>query len=230
MVDAALNVAAEQIVEHSAYGALLGARRQPRAHRGAPEPLPGGRRRRATAGATRGSPSPSPPTSSGWPWRRRSVARRGPSTRRLATAAGRRDRHDGIDATWRTGARERTADEIVEHLWPAGVPVARVMQPHEQPSLPPLQSRGFFEDVDHPVTGTVPPQHACRSASPGAPTASTGGPPRCSASTPTRCCVASALSEASSTELRELGVIGERPRLRPAVIGAAVDRPAGRAQ
>ena len=29
------------------------------------------------------------------------------------------------------------------------------MQPHEQATLPQLQHRGFFEDVDHPVTGTA---------------------------------------------------------------------------
>ena len=27
------------------------------------------------------------------------------------------------------------------------------MQPHDQPTLPQLQHRGFFEEVDHPVTG-----------------------------------------------------------------------------
>jgi crotonobetainyl-CoA:carnitine CoA-transferase CaiB-like acyl-CoA transferase len=40
-------------------------------------------------------------------------------------------------------------------LWPAGVPVAKVLQPHEQPTLPPLQHRGFFEHVDHPITGSA---------------------------------------------------------------------------
>jgi crotonobetainyl-CoA:carnitine CoA-transferase CaiB-like acyl-CoA transferase len=34
------------------------------------------------------------------------------------------------------------------------VPVAEVVQPHEQAALPQLHHRGFFEDVDHPVTGT----------------------------------------------------------------------------
>ena len=29
------------------------------------------------------------------------------------------------------------------------------MQPHEQATLPQLQHRGFFEEVDHPVTGTA---------------------------------------------------------------------------
>ena len=43
MVDAAVNVAAEQVIESSSYGALLEPRRQPRAWRGTPEPLSRGR-------------------------------------------------------------------------------------------------------------------------------------------------------------------------------------------
>jgi crotonobetainyl-CoA:carnitine CoA-transferase CaiB-like acyl-CoA transferase len=39
----------------------------------------------------------------------------------------------------------------VELLWDAGVPVAKVMQPHRQPELAQLTARGFFEEVDHPV-------------------------------------------------------------------------------
>ncbi len=38
-------------------------------------------------------------------------------------------------------------------LWDAGVPVAKVMQPHRQTELPQLAARGFFEVVDHPVCG-----------------------------------------------------------------------------
>jgi crotonobetainyl-CoA:carnitine CoA-transferase CaiB-like acyl-CoA transferase len=33
--------------------------------------------------------------------------------------------------------------------------VAKVMQPHDQGSLEQLRARGFFEEVDHPVTGTA---------------------------------------------------------------------------
>jgi crotonobetainyl-CoA:carnitine CoA-transferase CaiB-like acyl-CoA transferase len=29
------------------------------------------------------------------------------------------------------------------------------MQPHQQPELPPLRSRGFFEAVEHPVNGSA---------------------------------------------------------------------------
>jgi len=73
----------------------------------------------------------------------------------LATATGRRRAHDAIDRHLEIWCGERSADEVVDHLWRAGVPVAKVMQPHEQPTLPQLQFRGFFEDVDRAVTGTA---------------------------------------------------------------------------
>ena len=71
----------------------------------------------------------------------------------LATASGRAREHDRIDAALQEWCRARTADEIVECLWDAGVPVGKVMQPHRQPELAQLQFRGFFEDVAHPVIG-----------------------------------------------------------------------------
>ncbi len=66
---------------------------------------------------------------------------------------GRVAAHDEIDehlAAWCAG---RTAEEVVAALWPAGVPVAVVQQPHRQTELPPLQARGYFEELDHPVMG-----------------------------------------------------------------------------
>jgi crotonobetainyl-CoA:carnitine CoA-transferase CaiB-like acyl-CoA transferase len=69
----------------------------------------------------------------------------------LSTAAGRRARHDDIDEHLAAWCAERTRDEIVESLWAAGVPVAKVLQPHRQAELPPLQERGFFEVTEHPV-------------------------------------------------------------------------------
>ena len=35
------------------------------------------------------------------------------------------------------------------------MPVARVLQPHEQGDLPPLIARNFFESVEHPVAKTA---------------------------------------------------------------------------
>jgi crotonobetainyl-CoA:carnitine CoA-transferase CaiB-like acyl-CoA transferase len=71
----------------------------------------------------------------------------------LATMAGRRRAHDRIDGQLGEWCRARSADDIVTALWEAGVPVGKVMQPHEQPDLPQLAARGFFEEVAHPVIG-----------------------------------------------------------------------------
>jgi crotonobetainyl-CoA:carnitine CoA-transferase CaiB-like acyl-CoA transferase len=154
MVDAALNVAAEQLVEHSAYGALL-ERHGNRGPTAAPQNLyltadvddAGGHdgwvaiavatddQWRALAGAL-GSP--------GWA-----------TDPAVATHPQRRAQHDEIDEHLAAWCVERTGDEVVECLWPVGVPVAKVMQPHEQADLAQLQHRGFFENVDHPVTGAA---------------------------------------------------------------------------
>ena len=69
----------------------------------------------------------------------------------LSTAEGRRARHDDIDEHLGAWCATRTRDEIVESLWEAGVPVAKVLQPHRQAELPQLQARGFFEVTEHPV-------------------------------------------------------------------------------
>jgi len=69
----------------------------------------------------------------------------------LSTAAGRRARHGVLDEHLAAWCADRTRDEIVEVLWEAGVPVAKVMQPHRQAELPPLRARGFFELTEHPV-------------------------------------------------------------------------------
>ena len=84
----------------------------------------------------------------------------------LETAAERHRRHDEIDGHLADWCAERSGDEIVDRLWEADVPVAKVMQPHEQATLVQLQHRGFFEDVDHPITGiarhsTLPMRFSC---------------------------------------------------------------------
>ena len=74
----------------------------------------------------------------------------------LTTVAGRRAHHDLIDERLGEWAAQHTGDDVVETLWPAGVPVAKVMQPHRQTELPQLAARGFFEDVGHPVNDPTP--------------------------------------------------------------------------
>jgi crotonobetainyl-CoA:carnitine CoA-transferase CaiB-like acyl-CoA transferase len=153
MVDAALSIAAEQIVEHSAYGALLG-RDGNRGPAAAPQNLYLAADR-DDHGECDAWVAIAVATDDQWMSLVDAIERpEWALDPALASSTGRRDRHDELDrhlADWCAG---RTAEEIVDRLWPAGVPVAKVMQPHEQPSLPQLQFRRFFENVDRPVTGT----------------------------------------------------------------------------
>ena len=154
MVDAALNVAAEQIVEHSATGALLG-RDGNRGPTAAPQNLylaadvdEAGVRDTWVAIAVANDDQ--------WLALRGALGKPGWAMEpELATESGRRRHHDAIDRHLGRWCAERQADDIVDCLWGAAVPVGRVVQPHEQVALPQLQFRRFFEEVDHPVAGTA---------------------------------------------------------------------------
>jgi crotonobetainyl-CoA:carnitine CoA-transferase CaiB-like acyl-CoA transferase len=152
MVDAALNVAAEQVIEFSAYGSLLG-REGNRGPTASPQNL------YKVAGPDEhgrddGWVAIAVATDEQWDSLCRVVGQSAWATDpALASRAGRTSEHDRIDAVLAAWCRARSADEIVDLLWGAGVPVGKVMQPHDQPDLPQLQARRFFEEVDHPVLG-----------------------------------------------------------------------------
>ena len=157
MVDAALNLTAEQIVEHSAYGALL-ARDGNRGPTAAPQNLyltndvdDTGARDSWVAIAVA--------TDAHWSTLREAIgAPAWTDEPAYATVAGRRVAHNEIDAHLAEWCATRSTDEIVERLWSAGVPVAAVLLPHRQAELAQLQHRGYFEIVDHPVNG--PARHS----------------------------------------------------------------------
>ena len=146
MVDAALNIAAEQVVEYTAYGrCYIGpetAGRRPR-RRTCTAPVSStssaGTTLVAIAVETDGQwESPEPP----------SASRSGPRTRPWPprSAAGRKKIWS--TSTWAPGAASAPA----KRWWPrwlAGVPVAKVMQPHRQTELEQLVARGFFERLEH---------------------------------------------------------------------------------
>ncbi len=152
MVGGALNVAAELVIEHSAYGALLGrdGNRSPTvvpqgAYRTGDDDLPFGQGRwviisvvdddrwRALV-AVLGAPA----------WAADPV---------LGTAAGRRAAHDTIDEHLARWCEERSAADVESLLLQAGIAVAKVRLPHEQTELEPLVARSFFTTLEHPVTG-----------------------------------------------------------------------------
>ncbi|MEU6146157.1 CoA transferase [Streptomyces sp. NPDC047081] len=154
MVDAALNVAAEQIIEYSAYGALL-----ERAGNRGPAAAPQNLYRTADTDEFGGNDSwvaISVATDEQWQALCEAVGRSDWATDPdLATAEGRHAHHDAVDEGLADWCGERGADEIVDVLWAAGIPVGKVLQPHRQAELEQLRFRGFFEELEHPVSGTA---------------------------------------------------------------------------
>jgi crotonobetainyl-CoA:carnitine CoA-transferase CaiB-like acyl-CoA transferase len=152
MVDAALNVAAEQVIEHSAYGTLL-TRQGNRGPTAAPQNLYKVAKPDENA---RDDSWVAVAVATDEQWRSLRAALGEPAwavAAELETAAGRLHAQDEIDARLAEWCRDKRSDEVVSRLAAGGVPVAAVTQPHHQPDLPPIQHRHFFEDVKHPVIG-----------------------------------------------------------------------------
>ncbi|GAA5065422.1 CaiB/BaiF CoA-transferase family protein [Nocardia callitridis] len=154
MVEAALNVTAEQVIEYSAYGALLN-RDGNRGPTAAPQNL------------YRGNDIDEFGRADSWvaiavstdeQWAALREVLDNPSWARdpeLTTAAGRHRAHDAIDQHLTAWCADRSCEDIVHLLWDAGIPVAKVLQPHRQADLPQLAHRGFFEHLTHPVNPTA---------------------------------------------------------------------------
>ncbi len=152
MVDAALSISAEQVIEYSAYGALL-ERDGNRGPTAAPQNLyrsadidEFGRLDSWVAIAVATDEQ----------WQKLCRALGSPYWAidpELAAETGRRAQQDCIDEHLAAWCENRTRDDIVATLWDAGVPVAKVLQPHRQTELQQLTFRNFFEEVGHPVNG-----------------------------------------------------------------------------
>jgi crotonobetainyl-CoA:carnitine CoA-transferase CaiB-like acyl-CoA transferase len=154
MVDAALNVAAEQVVECSAYGNLL-QREGNRGPTAAPQNL-----YRTSEVDEFGRPDDwvAIAVATDEQWTNLVGALGHPAwatVDELVSAVGRRQRHDAIDEHLSLWCAKRTGNEIIETLWDAGVPVAKVLQPHRVGDLPQLVYRGFYELLGHPVNPTA---------------------------------------------------------------------------
>ena len=145
MVEAALNAAAEQIVEYGAYGHLMN-REGNRSSWATPQGLYPSNDGRWVALSI----------DSNSEWESLCTVLAPPSWARdpdLSTHSGRRARHDELDETLRNWVAERSASEAVDALVSGGIPAGtvfdqRFLHTHEQ-----LVARGFFEEVNHPKVG-----------------------------------------------------------------------------
>jgi crotonobetainyl-CoA:carnitine CoA-transferase CaiB-like acyl-CoA transferase len=150
MVEGALNAAAEQLVEWTAYGRLL----ERDGNRG-PEAAPQGLY--PCLGHSPETPrwlALSVASDAKWQALRRWLGDPGwAADPALATHAGRRAAHDAIDARLRPVFAAREREVAIAELVAAGIPAGAVVDPRAAHAHPQLAARGFFEEVAHPVVG-----------------------------------------------------------------------------
>ena len=156
MIGGALNLAAEQVVEHSAYGVRLD-RLGTRAEGIAPQGI-------YLSADPDGSALPGPDrwvvisVTNDAQWRGLQRALSSPAWAMdpaLDTLAGRRHAHDAIDLELAAWVGARPSAEAVATLLANGVPAARVVLPHETAEVEQLVARKVFTRLEHPVVGPV---------------------------------------------------------------------------
>jgi crotonobetainyl-CoA:carnitine CoA-transferase CaiB-like acyl-CoA transferase len=145
MVEAALNVTAQPMLEQTAYGVTM-QRTGNRSPHAAPQGVYAG-------------PGPeqwlaiSVTDDAQWPALVEVVDDETLRDPALATMAARRARHDDLDAVLARWAAARHPDAAAARLRDAGVPASSCAEPRTLPSHPQLRARGLFTAVSHPVLG-----------------------------------------------------------------------------
>jgi crotonobetainyl-CoA:carnitine CoA-transferase CaiB-like acyl-CoA transferase len=154
MVESALNVASEQVLEWSAYGNRM-ERDGNRSPLAAPQGLypcaggePGNEAWLALSVATDAQ------------WQALVAALGKPAWAldpALATRAGRRAAHDAIDASLCEWSRKHDRTELAHQLRKLGIPASEVASPCRLlEGNPQLRARRYFETPRHPVVGAMP--------------------------------------------------------------------------
>lgn len=153
LIEPALNIAAEQVIEYTAYGELL-TRTGNRGPRAAPQ---GVYRARAASGEPRYARTHlALAVVDDEQWRALVDLLGRPEwavSSALGSEAGRRANEEDIDARLAAFFADQEVDEIVERLVEAGIPAAALANAHYVWPHPQLEARGFFEDLEHPVVG-----------------------------------------------------------------------------
>ncbi|NRA00022.1 MAG: CoA transferase [Myxococcales bacterium] len=203
LVEPALNLAAEQVIEYSAYGELLerAGNRGPAAAPQGAYPCADGEHL-AIAVATDAQ------------WQGLVAALGRPAwalADELASAAGRHANHDRIDDELRDWLTDQSVASAETKLLEAGVPASACVNAHFLHPNPQLEHRRFFQTFEHPVAGSL--------RYPGFPAQfSAFGPHLRRAPAPTLgqhndeiLREELGLSDAEIAKLRETKIVGERP-------------------
>lgn len=150
MVEGALNAAAEQMVEYSAYGRLL-QRMGNRCPDAAPQGL------YACAGHTRKNEqwlALSIETDAQWQQLKAALGHPAwANDPALDHLAGRQARHDQLDLHLQHFLQDQALEQILEQWSQQAIPVAPVRSSVKTWQHPQLMARGFFEELQHPLVG-----------------------------------------------------------------------------
>ena len=204
LLETALNVAAEQVIEYSAYGALL-TRDENRGPCAAPQGLyccaeEGEHVALAIANDAQ--------------WEALRELMGNPEWARdpqLSQVEGRRRQHDAIDEQIEAWLQPLSRDRAIERLLAAGIPAAVAINPHHLSPNAQLEHREFFQTLVHPVTGeTRYPGLPMRFSAFGT-RLHTSPPPTLGQHNREILCDELGLSDEQVEELRQRKVIGERP-------------------
>jgi crotonobetainyl-CoA:carnitine CoA-transferase CaiB-like acyl-CoA transferase len=74
----------------------------------------------------------------------------------LSGLAGRQQAHVGLDAHIAHWATQRSAADAEQILAGAGIPVCALPEPLDYLDNPQLRHRGYYQTMEHPVTGSEP--------------------------------------------------------------------------
>ncbi len=204
LVEVALNVAAEPLLEYSAYGELLG-RQGNRGPYAAPQGLYRGSGDDDYVAVAVADDAQWLALCSllGWSdWAENAE---------LAVVTGRRERHDDIDARIEEWTRRLSAEAAAELLIAAGVSAAMVVNAHAVMPNPQLEHRRFFQTLVHPISGETRYPGFPMQFSAFGPKLHRSPPPTLGQHNPEVLAEELGLSPRQIDELRRQEIIGERP-------------------
>lgn len=156
MVEGALNAAAEQVIEYTAYGNLM-ERDGNRSLTAAPQGAYFCKLREKQVPEEENLLAISVETDRQWLALKEVMGKpRWADDSKYDTHAGRRTYHDELDAYIEAWTKEQDIDSLVDELQGQGIPSAAVAEARSTYFHPQFRARNFLEEVEHPIIGTHP--------------------------------------------------------------------------